>query len=138
MTENQDPTASQTTPYHSLNNERTQDLGGCPWDEYLLYVLEVDVEDVNEDGLQEIASVFESLNETGGRNEPTDDEDCIELTERQRRRLAEIKQECTEGGRVPEPSDQTMFSSLLDTWDAVNEGLYSETNDQTNTSPSND
>lgn len=52
----------------------------------------------------------------------------IELTERQRRRLDEIKAECSgEGiGSLPEPSDQEMMKSLLDTWDAVGDGMYSD------------
>lgn len=52
----------------------------------------------------------------------------IELTERQRERLDRIKSECTGEGlsQSPEPTDQMMLSSLLDTWDAVGEGLYSD------------
>lgn len=57
----------------------------------------------------------------------TDSIDHIELTDRQRKRLDEIKAECTGGslGSLPEPTDQMMLSSLLDTWDAVGDGLYS-------------
>jgi hypothetical protein len=50
--------------------------------------------------------------------------DRIELTEQQRERLEKIKQECTDGGRLPTPADSLMIDSLLDTWDAVSEGLY--------------
>lgn len=50
----------------------------------------------------------------------------IELTKRQLERIDEIKKECTEGGSVPEPSTEMVVSSLLDTWDAVNDGLYSD------------
>ena len=57
----------------------------------------------------------------------TDGTDRIELTDRQRERINDIKQECTEGGRIPEPTDEQIISSLLDTWDAVNQGLYAKT-----------
>jgi len=50
--------------------------------------------------------------------------DRIEMTERQRERLEEIKQECTDGGRLPKPADSEIIDSLMDTWDAVNQGLY--------------
>lgn len=55
-------------------------------------------------------------------------ENKIEITDRQRERLDEIKAECTgEGlGELPEPSDQMTLSSLLDTWDAVSEGVYTK------------
>jgi hypothetical protein len=49
----------------------------------------------------------------------------IELTDRQRKRLDRIKSECA-NDHLPEPSDQLMLSSLMDTWDAVDEGLYAE------------
>jgi DNA-binding MarR family transcriptional regulator len=52
--------------------------------------------------------------------------DQIELTERQRERLEEIKQECTSGGRFPKPADGEIINSLLDTWDAVDQGLYTD------------
>lgn len=51
-------------------------------------------------------------------------QDTICLTDRQRRRLDEIKAECA-GDGLPEPSDQMMLNSLLDTWDAVEDGYYS-------------
>lgn len=57
--------------------------------------------------------------------------DTIELTERQRDRLESIKQECKDADPgLPKPTDEQIFSSLLDTWDAVNEGLYSEVDDE--------
>lgn len=51
----------------------------------------------------------------------------IELTTRQRQRLDDIKTECAGDGigQLPEPTDEMMISSLLDTWDAVNDGYYS-------------
>lgn len=50
----------------------------------------------------------------------------IELTERQRERLDKLKAECKAADpNLPEPTDQQMVKSLLDTWDAVNQGLYS-------------
>jgi ribosomal protein L37AE/L43A len=52
------------------------------------------------------------------------DIDRIELTARQRERLEEIKEECTDDGRFPKPADSLMIDSLLDTWDAVSDGLY--------------
>lgn len=56
----------------------------------------------------------------------SDNNGHIELTDRQRERLNEIKAECTgEGiGNLPEPTDQMMLSALLDTWDAVGDGHY--------------
>lgn len=51
--------------------------------------------------------------------------DQIELTERQRKRFNRIKRQCTDGGRLPEPSDQAIVDGLLDTWDAVKDGHYS-------------
>ena len=56
-----------------------------------------------------------------------DGTDRIELTDRQRERINDIKQECTEGGQIPEPTEEHIISSLLDTWDAVNQGLYAVT-----------
>lgn len=50
----------------------------------------------------------------------------IELTPRQRERLDAIKVECKEADpNLPEPSDTQIMGSLLDTWDAVGDGLYS-------------
>lgn len=55
--------------------------------------------------------------------------DTIELTERQRERLDAIKAECKEADPgLPEPSDELMFSSLLDTWDAIGNGHYHGSN----------
>ena len=50
--------------------------------------------------------------------------DTLELTDRQRKRLESIKAECSDP-HIPEPTDSAMVSSLLDTWDAVNDGYYS-------------
>jgi len=53
--------------------------------------------------------------------------DTIELTDRQRKRIERIKQECKDADPgVPRLTDEQVLESLLDTWDAVNEGLYSE------------
>lgn len=50
----------------------------------------------------------------------------IELTERQRERFEAIRAECKEADPdLPAPTDEQLFSSLLDTWDAVGEGFYS-------------
>ena len=51
------------------------------------------------------------------------DVDKIALSDRQRDRIEEIKSECA-GDHLPEPSDSAILDSLLDTWDAVGEGLY--------------
>lgn len=51
--------------------------------------------------------------------------DSIELTDRQRQRLEAIKRECADDF-TPTPTDGEILSSLLDTWDAVNEGYYSD------------
>ena len=58
------------------------------------------------------------------------DKDQIELTERQRKRFDRIKRQCTDGGRLPEPTDQAVVEGLLDTWDAVDDGLYAVTEDE--------
>lgn len=50
----------------------------------------------------------------------------IELSERQRERFDRVKGECTDGGKLPEPSDEMMLKSLMDTWDAVGDGLYTD------------
>ena len=51
----------------------------------------------------------------------------IELTDRQRERIEAIKDECKEADPgCPRPSDELIVSSLLDTWDAVDDGLYSD------------
>jgi hypothetical protein len=49
----------------------------------------------------------------------------IEITGQQRERLDRIRAECTCDGDLPEPTDQMMLGSLMDTWDAVNDGYYS-------------
>lgn len=54
----------------------------------------------------------------------TDDTHTLELTARQRERLDLIKAECA-NDHLPEPTDEQMIDSLLDTWDAVGDGLYS-------------
>jgi hypothetical protein len=51
--------------------------------------------------------------------------DTIELTARQRERIEAIKREC-KNDHMPAPPDSQVLSSLLDTWDAVNEGYYSD------------
>lgn len=49
----------------------------------------------------------------------------LELTDRQRERLDRIKAECKEADPgLPEPTDTQIVDSLLDTWDAVDDGLY--------------
>lgn len=60
-----------------------------------------------------------------------EDADAIELSDDQRERLEEIKAECTGEGlaELPEPSDEMVVDSLLDTWDAVDQGLYSDGGD---------
>lgn len=55
----------------------------------------------------------------------TDDAGHIKLTGRQRERFDRIKAECT-NEHLPEPADELMLKSLMDTWDAVDEGLYSD------------
>jgi ribosomal protein L37AE/L43A len=57
----------------------------------------------------------------------TPDTDRIQVTERQRERLEAIKQEGTSDGRFPKPDDSQIIDSLLDTWEALNNGQYSET-----------
>lgn len=49
----------------------------------------------------------------------------IELSERQHERFEQVREGCDEPG-VPEPTDQQVMKGLLDTWDAVNEGHYSD------------
>ena len=50
--------------------------------------------------------------------------DVIELTPRQQRRLENLREECGDP-YTPPPTDRQLLSSLLDTWDAVNNGHYS-------------
>jgi hypothetical protein len=52
---------------------------------------------------------------------------AIELTDRQRERIEEIKDECKEADPgCPRPTDEQVMESLLDTWDAVGDGFYSD------------
>ena len=51
----------------------------------------------------------------------------IELTPRQQRRLEKIREECNDA-HTPPPTDRQLLSSLMDTWDAVNDGHYSGVN----------
>lgn len=58
------------------------------------------------------------------------DTERIQMPEKYRERFDQIKQECKEADPgVPEPSDEVLLSSLMDTWDAVGMGLYSEPDD---------
>lgn len=51
--------------------------------------------------------------------------DQIELTDRQRERIDRIKDELEEAEPdCPRPTDEQVLKSLLDTWDAVDDGLY--------------
>jgi len=52
--------------------------------------------------------------------------DTIQLTDKQRERIDAIKTQSTEGGKVPPLSDSAVIDSLLDTWDAVEDGYYTE------------
>lgn len=60
--------------------------------------------------------------------ENEDETDHLELSERQRERFDRIKSECS-NDHLPEPTDDQMLKSLLDTWDAVDDGLYSGDSD---------
>lgn len=53
----------------------------------------------------------------------------IEISERQRERFDRIRQEC-KNDHIPAPEDAEMMASLMDTWDAVNEGYYSSNDDE--------
>jgi hypothetical protein len=48
----------------------------------------------------------------------------IELSDRQRERFEQVREECDDPS-VPEPTDEQVMKGLLDTWDAVNDGHYS-------------
>jgi rRNA maturation endonuclease Nob1 len=50
--------------------------------------------------------------------------DRIELSKRQRERLEEIKQDCTDDGRFPKLSDSDIIDLLLNLWEAVDQELY--------------
>ena len=52
--------------------------------------------------------------------------ETITLTDEQKERIEQIKQESTEGGQVPPLPTHAVIDSLLDTWDAVQEGHYEE------------
>jgi len=55
------------------------------------------------------------------------EERTIELTERQRARIEEIKDELKEADPgLPRPSDEHVIKGLLDTWKAVGEGHYEQ------------
>lgn len=57
----------------------------------------------------------------------TDDGYKIHLTERQQNRFESIREECKEADPgLPAPTDEQLVKGLLDTWDAVGEGHYSE------------
>lgn len=47
----------------------------------------------------------------------------IKIPEKYRDRFDRIKAEC-ETVHLPEPSDEQMLESLMDTWDAVKDGQY--------------
>jgi hypothetical protein len=49
----------------------------------------------------------------------------IEMPDNLRERFEAIKQEC-KSPYIPEPTDELMMKGLMDTWDAVNNGHYSE------------
>lgn len=51
--------------------------------------------------------------------------ETIELTDAQTKRFRKIKEECKDD-HTPEPTDELMISSLMDTWDGVNMGIYTE------------
>ena len=50
----------------------------------------------------------------------------ITLTDEQQERIAAIQEQSTEGGQVPELPVSAVIDSLLDTWDAVDDGHYTE------------
>ena len=59
---------STSEPYRSLNEERQWDLGGCSWEDYILYVLEVEQSDVNTDGLGELSDALRSVDTGSDRS----------------------------------------------------------------------
>ena len=63
-----------------------------------------------------------------GDNTPvgSTDSDIIKLTDEQQKRIAAIQEQSTEGGQAPELSVSHVIDSLLDTWDAVEDGYYTE------------
>lgn len=52
------------------------------------------------------------------------EDDSLEITERQRERFEQVRGECTDD-ELPEPTDDQIMKSLIDTWDAVADGHYS-------------
>ena len=52
--------------------------------------------------------------------------ETITLTDEQQERIEQIKEKSTEGGQVPPLPTHAVIDSLLDTWDAVQEGHYEE------------
>ena len=61
----------------------------------------------------------------GGDGIAADETEQIEISKRQRERIEGIKAECSDD-HLPEPTDQQIVKSLLDTWDAVDDGHYSD------------
>lgn len=75
----------------------------------------------------DLRSAVEEVRELLEPYDLTENPLTIEISPRQRERFDEIKAECSDD-YTPEPTDQELFKSLLDTWDAVDEGHYSEDN----------
>jgi hypothetical protein len=51
----------------------------------------------------------------------------LELTDRQAHRFEQIREELNaDDPNLPEPSDEQVIDGLLDTWQAVNIGIYTE------------
>lgn len=69
---------------------------------------------------------YEPLGELQYPDREGSEEQRLELSEKQRERFESIKEQCTNGGSLPKPSDEMMLKSLMDTWDAVSEGYYSD------------
>ena len=61
------------------------------------------------------------MSDSGCRNETK----TLELSGRTRQRFERIKEQC-KTDHVPAPEDEEMLKSLLDTWEAVGEGYYSD------------
>lgn len=53
-------------------------------------------------------------------------DETIKLTDEQQKRIAAIQEQSTDGGQVPELPVSEVIDSLLDTWDAVEDGYYTE------------
>jgi hypothetical protein len=58
-------------------------------------------------------------------DDSTNGTERIKISEQQRERFDAIRESC-QTDHIPAPSDQQMFGSLLDTWDAVDDGLYTD------------